>query len=364
MSELRKTPLHEFNVANGARMVDFAGWSMPVQYQSIIDEHKATRFSAGLFDVSHMGEASIEGPEAVAFLDSVLTNDVSSMAIGQAMYSLMCYEHGGVVDDLLVYRIAEEEFLLCLNASNTEKDVAWLNGNKGSLDIDISDVSDSFSLLALQGPESMEILENLTTMNLEDLGYYRFQGSDVAGVSCLVCRTGYTGELGVELFVAPDDAESLARSILAAGEPYGVKLAGLGARDSLRLEAGYALYGHEISETISPLQAKLMWTVKLKKEANFIGKTAIREEKAAGPKRRIVFFKTGGRRIVRAGTSVLASSLEVGTVVSGAFSPILNEAIGSALVESIHEDAQLSVDMRGSDLFLIPTKPPFVELNP
>ena len=337
---------------------------MPVQYQSIIDEHKATRFSAGLFDVSHMGEASIEGPEAAAFLDSVLTNDVSRVAIGQAMYSLMCYEHGGVVDDLLVYRIAEEEFLLCLNASNTEKDVAWLNANKGSLDVDISDVSDSFSLLALQGRESMEILKNLTTMNPEDLGYYRFQRSDVAGVSCLVCRTGYTGELGMELFVAPNDAESLARSILAAGEPYGVKLAGLGARDSLRLEAGYALYGHEISETISPLQAKLMWTVKLKKEANFIGKTAIREEKAAGPKRRIVFFKTGGRRIVRAGTPVLASNREAWTVGSVAFSQILNESIGSALVESIHEDAQLSVDMRGSDLFLIPTKPPFVELNP
>ena len=364
MSELRKTPLHDFNVANEARMVDFAGWSMPVQYQSIIDEHKATRSSAGLFDVSHMGEASIEGPQAVAFLDSVLTNDVSSMAIGQAMYSLMCYDHGGVVDDLLVYRIAREEFLLCLNASNTVKDVAWLNANKGSFDVDISDVSDSFALLALQGPETREILKNLTAMNLEDLGYYRFQGSDVAGVSCLVCRTGYTGELGVELFVAPNDAESLARSILVAGEPYGVKLAGLGARDSLRLEAGYALYGHEISETISPVQANLMWTVKLKKETDFVGKAAIQSEKEAGPKRRIVFFKTGGRRIVRAGTPVLAGNKEVGTVVSGAFSPILNEAIGSALVSSEVENAQISVDLRGSDLPLIPTKPPFVELNP
>jgi len=364
MSELKKTPLHAFNVANGARMVDFAGWSMPVQYQSIIDEHKATRSSAGLFDVSHMGEASIEGPDAEAFLDTVLTNDVSGMAIGQAMYTLMCYEHGGVVDDLLVYRIADEEFLLCLNASNAEKDVAWFNAKRGDFDVEILDVSDSFALLALQGPETREILKNLTSMNLDDLGYYRFQGSEVAGVSCLVCRTGYTGELGVELFVAPRDAESLARSIVNAGEPYSVKLAGLGARDSLRLEAGYALYGHEISEMISPVQANLMWTVKLKKAADFIGKEAIRKEREAGPKRRIIYFKTGGRRIVRAETPVLAAGQEVGTVVSGAFSPILNEAIGSAWVDSAVLEASLSVDLRGSELSLIPTKPPFVELNP
>ena len=364
MPELRKTPLHAFNVENGARMVDFAGWSMPVQYESIIDEHKATRSSAGLFDVSHMGEASIEGPDAEAFLDSVLTNDVSGIEIGQAMYSLICYEHGGVVDDLLVYRIAKEEFLLCLNASNTQKDIAWLNANKDALDVGISDVSDSFALLALQGPETREILKDLTAMNLDDLGYYRFQGSDVAGVSCLVCRTGYTGELGVELFVAPTDADSLARSILGAGQPYSVKLAGLGARDSLRLEAGYALYGHEISETISPVQANLMWTVKLKKASDFVGKAAIRKEKETGPKRRIVFFKTGGRRIVRAGASVLVEGEEVGSVVSGAFSPILNEAIGSALVSSNADDSKLSVDIRGNELALIPTKPPFIELKP
>ena len=186
----------------------------------------------------------------------------------------------------------------------------------------------------------------------------------MAGVSCLVCRTGYTGELGVELFVAPTDAESLARSILGAGQPYSVKLAGLGARDSLRLEAGYALYGHEISETISPVQANLMWTVKLKKASDFVGKAAIRKEKETGPKRRIVFFKTGGRRIVRAGASVLVEGEEVGSVVSGAFSPILNEAIGSALVSSNADDSKLSVDIRGNELALIPTKPPFVELKP
>lgn len=364
MSDLRRTPLHAFNTTRGARMVDFAGWDMPVQFRSIVEEHKATRSAAGLFDVSHMGEASVSGPDATAFLDFVLTNDISKMQPGRVLYSLMCYEHGGVVDDLLVYKKAEDDYLLCLNASNTDKDIAWLESKRDGFDARLVDVSDDFALLALQGPKALEIMGSLTEVELDTLQYYWFVEGEVAGVPCLISRTGYTGEPGVELFVAPGDATALAEAIVEAGEPRGLVLAGLGSRDSLRLEAGYSLYGHEIEEDISPVQANLMWTVKLKKASDFIGKAALFEEKEKGPDKKIVFFKTGNRRIARSETQVLANGVPVGKVVSGTFSPVLNEAIGSALVETSSSGAELSVDMRGKNMRLFQTKPPFIELNP
>jgi len=364
MSELRRTPLYEFNASRGGRMVDFAGWEMPVQFASIVDEHKATRSAAGLFDVSHMGEALVTGPEAVAYLDSVLTNDISKMTTGRVVYSLMCYDSGGVVDDLLVYRKGESEFLLCLNASNTGKDMEWLQAHRAGFDVDISDVSDRYALLALQGPVALKILGALTDLDLSDLKYYWFAETQVAGIDCLISRTGYTGESGVELFVAPENATALAEAVLEEGEPLGLVLAGLGARDSLRLEAGYSLYGHEIDQDISPVQANLMWTVKLNKEPDFIGKKALTMENANGPAKRIVFFKTGSRRIARSGTEVLVEGSPVGRVVSGTFSPQLNEAIGSALVNSDAQLEELSVDMRGKSVRLFATKPPFIELNP
>lgn len=345
-------------------MVDFAGWSMPVQYKSIVEEHKSTRSTAALFDVSHMGEATVSGAEATAYLDSVLTNDISKMAIGQALYSLMCYEHGGVVDDLLVYKRSENEYLLCLNASNTEKDLAWLGSRMGVFDATLNDVSNDYALLALQGPKVFEILSDLGAEESREIKYYHFREGKVSGISCLVSRTGYTGEKGVELFVAPEKAIELAESILSAGEKHGLVLAGLGSRDSLRLEAGYSLYGHEINEDISPVQANLMWTVKLNKSKDFIGKSALKKEFEGGPKRKIIFFKTGSRRIVRSGAELLAGEKVVGSVVSGTFSPELNEAIGSALVESAYAKAELSVDMRGKSMRLFQTKPPFIELNP
>ena len=364
MSELRRTPLHAFNATRGGRMVDFAGWDMPVQFASIVEEHRSTRSAAGLFDVSHMGEASVSGPGATVFLDYVLTNDISSMECGRVLYSLMCYEHGGVVDDLLVYKKADDDYLLCLNASNTAKDVAWLESKLGGFDAKLVDVSDDFALLALQGPKALEILGGLTNVDLASLNYYWFAEGDVAGKRCIISRTGYTGEQGVELFVAPGDATELAKAITEAGEPLGLVLAGLGALDSLRLEAGYSLYGHEIEEDISPVQANLMWAVKLKKQSDFIGKAALLEEKAAGPKRKIVFFKTGSRRIIRSGTAVLENGEPVGKVVSGTFSPVLNEAIGSALIDAPSLKAELSVDMRGKNMRLFHAKPPLIELNP
>ncbi|MBT5815590.1 MAG: glycine cleavage system aminomethyltransferase GcvT [Opitutales bacterium] len=364
MSELRRTPLHNFNATRGGRMVDFAGWEMPVQFASIVEEHRSTRSAAGLFDVSHMGEASVSGPDATAFLDYVLTNDISTMKSGRVLYSLMCYEHGGVVDDLLVYKKADDDYLICLNASNTEKDVAWLKSKLSGFDAKLVDVSDDFALLALQGPKALEILSGLTSVDLGSLNYYWFTEGGVAGKPCIISRTGYTGEQGVELFVAPRDAAELAEAIVGVGEPLGMVLAGLGSRDSLRLEAGYSLYGHEIEEDISPVQANLMWTVKFKKAADFIGKAALLEEKAVGPKRKIIFFKAGSRRIIRSGAPVLENSEPVGKVVSGTFSPVLNEAIGSALIDATSLKAELSVDMRGKSMRLFQSRPPFIELNP
>ena len=346
-------------------MVDFAGWEMPVQFKSIVEEHTATRTNAGLFDVSHMGEAIVEGPQAATFLNYALTNNVIRMDDGQALYSLMCYENGGVVDDLLVYRKGANSFLLCLNASNTEKDINWLSKQIKPYDAQIRDVSNDYGLIALQGPKAFGILDQIADVGLSELGYYRFAEGNVGNVQCLVSRTGYTGEPGVEIFAPWEQTMEVAEALLFAGKDKGLVLAGLGARDSLRLEAGYSLYGHEISEAITPVQAKLMWTVKVSKKGGFIGSEAISQELSVGPSKQIVFFKTGNRRIVRPGASVSSEGLVVGEVVSGTFSPSLNEGIGSALVQSeAAGGTSLSVDLRGKELPIEIVKPPFVALNP
>lgn len=346
-------------------MVEFAGWDMPVQFESIVDEHKATRAAAGLFDVSHMGEATVVGPQAEAFLNYVLTNDVARMEDGKVLYSLMCYEHGGVVDDLLVYRRSQTSYLLCLNASNAEKDVTWLQGVASGFDVEVRDVSRDYGLIALQGPKAFDILRHLTDADLSGLRYYHFLEGNVATSPTIISRTGYTGEVGVELFVPWEQTECVAEEILREGVGSGLRLAGLGARDSLRLEAGYSLYGHEINHDISPVTAGLMWTVRLDKAGDFIGKKAIAAEKRSGPARKVVFFNTGSRRIARPGLPVVSGGRVIGEVLSGTFSPMLNEAIGSAIVESAfagHGD--LAVDMKGKEMPIFRTKPPFVALNP
>jgi len=364
MSSLQRTPLHEFHVAHGGRLVDFAGWEMPVQYQSILEEHRAVRTAAGLFDVSHMGEFEVSGPDAAAFLDHVMANDVSRLFPGRVLYTPMCHPHGGVVDDLLVYQRGPDDFLLCVNAGNTAKDFAWLQAQVGDYRVKLVDHSLTYALLALQGPKAAAILGGLTDEAATGLGYYHFTEGEVAGLKCLISRTGYTGEDGFELYHAAGDAPALAAALMEAGAGHGLQLAGLGARDSLRLEAGYPLYGHEITDEISPLAAGLGWTVKLDKAASFIGQAALRAEKAEGYPRRIVYFRTGDRRIVRAGAAVLdANDREVGQVVSGTLSPMLGEAIGSALVEKTAVAGGLSVDIRGTKLNLHLVKPPFVELR-
>ena len=268
MSDLKRTPLRDFHAARGARLVDFAGWEMPVQYRSILEEHKAVRRTAGLFDVSHMGEVDVKGPEAQQFLNRLVTNDVAKLFPGRVLYSPMCYPSGGVVDDLLVYMRAPNDYFLCINAGNVAKDLAWIHEQAAKFKVTVTDRSDDYALLAVQGPRAAEIVQSLTGAKLGAVKYYHFVEGTVAGVQCIISRTGYTGEDGFELYHAAGDAVALAEAVLGAGVPKGLELAGLGARDSLRLEAGYPLYGHEITQDISPLTAGLGWTVKLDKGAD------------------------------------------------------------------------------------------------
>jgi aminomethyltransferase len=364
MSELQRTPLHDFHAAHGGRLVDFAGWEMPVQYRSILEEHRTVRRAAGLFDVSHMGEADVRGSEAAKFLQHLVTNDVAKLFPGRVLYTPMCYPTGGVVDDLLVYMRGADDYFLCFNAGNIAKDLAWLGEQAKGLAVTVTDRSADYALLAVQGPRAAAIVQSLTEANLSLVKYYHFTAGRVAGIPCLISRTGYTGEDGFELYHPAGDAVALAGALLAAGAPHGLELAGLGARDSLRLEAGYPLYGHELSADISPLTAGLGWTVKLDKPGGFVGVEALRAEQARGGSHRIIFFRTGDRRIVRADTPVLGpEGAVVGRVLSGTLSPMLNEAIGSALVPVAAASGPLAVDIRGDKINLHLVKPPFVPLK-
>ena len=329
-SEPRTTPLLDSHLEANAKIVDFAGWKMPVQYAGVIDEHRAVRNAAGLFDVSHMGEISVSGPAAETFLQSITPNDVSKLVPGRAHYSGLLTEDGTYVDDLLVYRLSADEFLLVVNAANAAKDFEWLE----SLSIDgveMSDVSDQYALLALQGPEAMGILASLTSHDLDSLKYYRFAIDDVAGMEVMISRTGYTGEDGFELYLAPDLAPRMWAELMTAGESAGLQPAGLGARDTLRLEAAMALYGHEIDDTRTPLDAGLNWVVKLAK-GDFIGREALVAQREQGLANKLIGFEVVGRGIARQGHAVMDGDKEVGRVTSGTWSPTFEKAIGMAYV--------------------------------
>ena len=363
MSAPQTTPLNAFHRQHGGRMVDFAGWDMPVQYRSILEEHKAVRQRCGLFDVSHMGEADVQGPEALRFLQHLVTNDCSKLCPGRILYTVMCYPHGGVVDDLLVYMRGGDDYLLCINAGNIAKDIAWMQEQAKGFKCTVVDRSPEYGQLAIQGPRGAGLVQTLTKTDLAGIKYYHFAPGEVAGVKCLISRTGYTGEDGFELYCAAGDTVRLAEAVVAAGGPFGLELTGLGARDSLRLEAGFPLYGHEITDQISPIAAGLGWVVKFDK-GPFIGSDVLKAEKERGPAKKIVFFRTGDRRIVRADTPVLNPRDEtVGRVVSGTLSPIINEAIGSALIDAAALAVPLLVDIRGTQLNLHLVKPPFVPLK-
>ena len=331
--DLRRTPLYEEHKALDARLVDFSGWEMPVQYEGIKAEHQAVRNRVGLFDVSHMGEAVFRGPDAEAAVQRLVTRDVSRLEEGQAGYSVVCYEDGGTVDDVIVYR-RPEDFIIVVNAANREKDLEHFRSNTESLDVDLADESDDWALLALQGPEAADLLQNLTDADLSNLKPFRFTEGEISGAGTIISRTGYTGEDGFEIFVRPDDARRVWRELIEAG----AAPAGLGARDTLRLEAGMCLYGQELDPETTPLEANIGFAVHLDKEQEFIGQEALKREKEEGLRKKLVGFEVEGRGIARHDHPVRVEDETVGHVTSGTLSPTLGKAIGLALVSPGVED--------------------------
>jgi aminomethyltransferase len=346
---LRKTPLHARHVALGARMVEFAGWDMPVEYSGIVDEHLAVRTRAGLFDVSHMGQIEIAGRDALAAVQHVSSNDASRLAIGQAQYSALTTPEGTFVDDVLTYRLADDHFMMVVNASNIAKDFAWIAKHiDGIGDAAAVNTSSRYALIAIQGPAAQHVLQSLTGIPLAEIKYYWFTTGEVAGVAGTVSRTGYTGEDGFEVFVPPASAERVWNALLKAGQQAGVVPAGLGARDTLRLEAAMRLYGNDIDETTTVLEADLGWIVGWKK-ADFLGSERLRRQKQDGVTRKLVGFDVVDRAIARHGYEVYVDGEKAGVVTSGTQTPYLKKAIGMAYlpVERTAAGSEFEVDVRG-----------------
>jgi len=359
-NELKKTPLNALHRKLGGKMVDFGGWELPVQYPAgVIEEHLATRTRAGLFDVSHMGEIWVEGPDSITFINYLTTNDVGKLVDGQAQYSVLTNESGGAVDDLLVYRFNRERFLLVVNAATTEKDWNWITGHKpNNARVEMRNASAEFCQIAIQGPWALEILQRITETPLAEIKYYHFQTGQVAEVDCLISRTGYTGEDGFELYAQPEFAEVLWSGLSETGQAFGLIPCGLAARNTLRLEAAMSLYGHELSDEISPLEANLGWIVKLEK-GDFIGRKALLKQKAEGVGRRIAGFEMTEPGIARDGYEIFAGEKKIGYVTSGSPAPFLKKNIGLALLtaEFANPDQEIKIDVRGKRLSarIVPT---------
>lgn len=346
MPDLLQTPLHDWHAAHGGRMVEFGGWHMPVQYKSITDEHHAVRRASGLFDIAHMGRLWFSGSEAVKFLDHLLTNDVASLKPGQVRYSLVCNEAGGVLDDVLVTRF-DGWHLLVVNASNRLKIVDWIERHRGGFDVTVEDLSAELSMLALQGPRSVELLAPLAKADIASLKYYFGCETDVLGVRGIISRTGYTGEDGFEVITPREHGIKLWETLIERGASVGLLPCGLGCRDTLRLEAAMPLYGHELSESIDPISAGLSFAVKPHAK-DFIGKAALLA-KPQPPAKQRVGLMLAGRRIAREGTHVFAGQVQVGEVASGTFSPTLEKSIAMAYLarEAAIVGANVELDVRG-----------------
>lgn len=354
---LKLTPLNATHRRLGARMVDFGGWEMPVQYSGILDEHAAVRSAVGLFDVSHMGEIEIRGPEAIALADYVTTNSVSRLKPGQIQYSGLLYEHGGFVDDILVHKVAEDNLFLCVNASNQEKDCEHISAaNRWRAEVDFA--SDRYAQLAVQGPRALETVRKLTATDIASMRYYWFTDGEVAGAQARIARTGYTGEDGFELYVAPSEAERLWNELMEAGREFGIKPCGLGARNTLRMESAMALYGHEIHASILPFEAGLGWIVKMDK-GDFIGRGALERLQQQGLRRKLAGFEMRGRGIARDGYEVFIGGEPAGWVTSGGPSPTLNRNIGLCYLPADRAGVgqQIQVLIRGQlvDAVTVPT---------
>jgi glycine cleavage system T protein (aminomethyltransferase) len=344
--DAKKTPLYDEHVRLGGNVVDYAGWYLPIQYEGLVPEHEAVRNKVGLFDVSHMGEITIKGKDALAFVDYLMTNDISKVVDNQIVYTFMCQPDGGVVDDLLVYRLGQEDFYLVVNASNTDKDYKWILDQKNDFEVEIANISDTVGEVAIQGPLAQKVLQKLTKTDLDKITFFTLDRNvDVNGVNCMVSRTGYTGEDGFEIYTTNEGVVKVWKDLLEAGKEEGIMPTGLGCRDTLRFEASLPLYGHEMSETITPLEGGFKYFVKLDKESDFIGKEALNKQWSEGLKRKLAGFEMMGRGIPREGYEIQKDGKKIGHVTTGYMSPTLKKNIGNALIETEFTELGTEVDI-------------------
>jgi len=361
---MKRTAFYRMHQQLGAKIIEFAGFEMPIQYSGIIDEHKCVRTAVGMFDVTHMGEFEIRGKDALALVQRATTNDASKLFEGKVQYSSMCYPDAGIVDDLLVYRFSDH-FMFVVNASNCAKDFEWIRSNIGNLNVELIDRSEETSLLAIQGPKSLEMLQPLTSANLSAMQYYTFVQTKLAGVDMIVSRTGYTGELGFELYFESSVAtgEKIWTTLIDAGKKFGLKPTGLGARDTLRLEMGFCLYGNDIDKTTNPLEAGLGWITRLDK-GDFIGRDALLKVKQDGLKRRLVGFTIDDEKAFpRHGYEIQANGIHAGHVTSGTVSPMLDKGIGMGYVTTqlAQLEQPLTVLVRNKQVNAHVAKTPFIQ---
>ena len=362
-TDMKLTALNETHKALGAKMVPFAGFEMPVYYQGIVAEHNVVRQSVGVFDVSHMGEVTVTGPNALDFVQKITINDASKLTDGQAQYSAMCRPNGGIVDDLLVYRMGEDRYMLVINASNIGKDYDWMQEN--AIDgAELRNVSDDYTLLAVQGPRSLDTLAKLTDADLNGIEFYHFIEGTLAGVPMIISRTGYTGELGFELYMSsdPEISKKVWDEVMEAGSEFGIEPIGLGARDTLRMEMGYCLYGNDITEETNPIEAGLGWITKLEK-GEFNGSDVIARVKEDKPARKLVAFTLNERGIPRQGYPITLEGEEIGQVTSGTMSPTLGVGIGMGYVNSEHskKGTVININIREREIPATIQRPPLVE---
>ena len=359
MSDTIKTPLHDIHLASGGNLVSFGGYYLPIHYGSITTEHKTVRSKAGLFDVSHMGQLILSGNGSQMFLDKITTNNVGRLNVGDVQYTCMCNHEGGIIDDLLLFKLGHYKYMMIVNASNTLKDYDWIKNN---LEGDVKLINDSLNscILAIQGPKSRNIINKLTDINLDKLGYYKFSKGNLCGHASIISRTGYTGELGYELYIRRESVVDVWGTIMEAGKKSGIKPAGLGARDTLRMEMKYLLYGNDISQKTNPIEAGLSWVTMLEKKNNFIGQVAIKKIQKS-VKRKLVCIKMNGRAIPRRGYSIYLKNLHIGNVTSGTMSPSLSCGIAMGYVDINHSQLKtaLHIDIRGRRKSGLIVKPPF-----
>ena len=360
VDDLKRTPLFDTHVKAGARMVPFGGWEMPVQYTSILEEHRTVRRAIGLFDISHMGEFEVSGPGAKTAVQRLTTNDVGALEVGEVQYSLLCTPDGGIVDDLTVYRLADDRYMLTVNASTTPKDWQWVMQHGAAAGAEWRNISDETALIAVQGPRAEALVGRLADIDVTALFYYQVRRGAVAGVPGLISRTGYTGEDGFELYVRAADAERLWVALTTAGAADGVAAIGLGARDTLRLEMRYALYGNDIDEMTNPLEAVLGWVVKPAK-GDFIGRAAIERMRAAGVSRKLVGFEMTDRAVARHGYRILKDGEAIGVVTSGSYGPSVDKYVGMGFVSVAHAaiGSEWEVEVRGKPQRARVVKTPF-----